>query len=189
MRIQVEKLKIGHMEISKPTEKEYNDFFKVYIDLVPTDNLLLALRESNDNLVKLFRNIPPEIEVFRYDTNKWSIKEVLMHIIDFERYMTFKAFVSLRNDHETILHHPKREHYLFNAGSEKRNLNDLIPEFISVRSATISLFQHSAVQQLSHIVNHANENHAISARALGFALVGHSLHHMEIIKERYVVMT
>ena len=177
------------MIISKPTDKEFNDFFRVYIDLVPTDDLLLALRESNNDLIKLFKSIPQEIEVFRYDTNKWSIKEVLMHIIDFERYFAFKAFVSLRNDHETILHHPKREHYLFNAGTEKRNLSDLIPEFISVRSATISLFEHVSIPQLPHIVSHANASHAISACALGFALVGHCLHHMEIIKERYVVFS
>jgi hypothetical protein len=174
------------MKIAKPTEQETNDFFKKYIDLVKHTDLLTALHENQESLVELFSGIPSEIEVFRYDTNKWSIKEVLMHLIDFERYLTFKAFVSMRNDNETLLNHPNRENYLFHAHTETRSLNDLIPEFLSVRSSTISLFKHADLSQLTHTGNHANANHAISARALGFALAGHSIHHMQIINERYL---
>ena len=174
------------MKIAKPTEQETNDFFKKYIDLVKHTDLVTALLENQASLVKLFRGIPSEIEVFRYDTNKWSIKEVLLHLIDFERYFTFKAFVSVRNDSETPLNHPNRENYLFHAHSETRSLNDLIPEFLSVRSATISLFQHADLSQLTNTGNHINPNHAISGRAMGFALTGHSIHHMQIISERYL---
>ncbi|HTE26031.1 DinB family protein [Flavitalea sp.] len=174
------------MKIAKPAEQETNDFFRKYIDLVKHTDLLSALHENQESLTQLFSGIPSEIEVFRYDTNKWSIKEVLMHLIDFERYLTFKAFVSMRNDNETALNHPNREHYLFHAHTEKRSLNDLIPEFLSVRSATISLFQHTDLSQLTHTGNPINPNHAISGRAMGFALTGHSIHHMSIISERYL---
>ncbi|MHA4843930.1 DinB family protein [Flavitalea antarctica] len=174
------------MKITKPTEQETNVFYNKYIDLVEQPDLVGALRENHDKAVSLFSSIPPEIEVFRYDTNKWSIKEVLMHIIDFERYLFFKAFVSLRNDTVTHLHHPDRDHYLQNAHTETRSLTDLIPEFSAVRSATISLFRHANPFQLSHTVLHNNANHAISARAIGFAIAGHSIHHMRIISERYL---
>jgi hypothetical protein len=183
---QLFKPKSDHMKIAKPAEQETNDFFKKYIDLVKHTDLVIALYENQESLVKLFSGIPSEIEVFRYDTNKWSIKEVLMHLIDFERYFAFKAFVSMRNDNETLLNHPNRENYLFNAHLETRSLNDLVPEFISVRSATISLFHHAHLSQLTHIGNHINPNHAISARAIGFAITGHCIHHMQIISERYL---
>jgi hypothetical protein len=174
------------MKIAKPTEQETNVFYNKYIDLVEQTDLVSALRENHDLLINLFSSIPPEIEVFRYDANKWSIKEVLMHLVDFERYLAFKALVSMRNDIETPLYHPNRDHYLFNAHTETRSLVDLIPEFSSVRSATISLFKHANSSQLTHTTNHVQANHAISARALGFAIAGHSIHHMQIISERYL---
>ena len=174
------------MKIAKPTEQEMNDFYKKYIDLVRYTDLVTALQENQESLVELFSGIPSEIEVFRYDTNKWSIKEVLMHLIDFERYLTFKAFVSMRSDNETLLNHPDRDNYLFHAHSETRSLDDLVPEFLAVRSSTITLFQHADLSQLTHTGNHVNGNHAISARAIGFALAGHSIHHMQIINERYL---
>lgn len=174
------------MKIAKPAEQETNVFFNKYIDLVKHPDLLVALHENQDKMIRFFNAIPSEIEVFRYDTNKWSIKEVLMHLIDFERYFTFKAFVSMRNDNETALYHPGREHYLVNAYTETRSLADLIPEFISVRSSTISLFQHANISQLNHTGHHVNPNHAISARAMGFALTGHSIHHMQVISEKYL---
>jgi hypothetical protein len=174
------------MKIAKPTEQETNVFYNKYIDLVEQTDLISALRDNHDLVINLFSSIPPEIEVFRYDTNKWSIKEVLMHLIDFERYLTFKAFVSMRNDNETSLYHPDRDHYLLNAHSETRSLEDLIPEFSSVRSATISLFRHANTFQLTHTANHNQANHAISGRAIGFAITGHSIHHMQIISERYL---
>ena len=172
--------------IAKPTERESNHFFNKYVDLVHEDDLLKALQQNKEALIALFRTIPPAIEVFRYDANKWSIKEVLMHVIDFERYLSFKAFVSLRNDRDTTLFHPNRDHYLVNAYTETRSLTDLIPEFIAVRSATISLFDFTNIAQLTNTVNHVNTNYAISTRAIGFAIVGHSLHHMQILKERYL---
>ncbi|RYF90955.1 MAG: DinB family protein, partial [Chitinophagaceae bacterium] len=127
------------MTISRPIETEYNDFFKGYVNGVPQDDLITALRQTGEEVARVFKSIPPEIEVFRYDTNKWSIKEVLMHLADYERYFAFKALVALRNDTDTVLYHPKREHYLFNAGCEKRHLADLVPEFEITRAATISL--------------------------------------------------
>jgi len=172
--------------IAKPTEKESNQFFNKYVDLVTQDDLIKALQHNKEALLSLFSTIPPAIEVFRYDAHKWSIKEVLMHIIDFERYLSFKAFVSLRDDDNTMLFHPNRDHYLINAFTETRSLTDLLPEFVATRCATISLFQFANIEQLTNTVNHVNPNHAISARAIGFAIVGHSLHHMQIIRERYL---
>lgn len=174
------------MKISKPVGGEINTFYARYVDLVKEPDLLTALPENQQALISLFKDIPAEIEVFRYDTNKWSIKEVLLHIIDFERYFGFKAFVTLRNDRETVLNHPGRDHYLFNAHAETRSLADLIPEFISVRSATISLFRQAGLPSSASTGNHLQENHAVSARAIGFAIVGHSMHHMNTINERYL---
>ena len=174
------------MKIPRPAQTEYNEFYQKYIDLITQDDLLVALAENRDALVRLFGSIPPAIEVFRYDANKWSIKEVLLHITDFERYLNFKAFVSIRNDKDTIISHPDREQYLFNSHTETRSIADLLPEFVSVRSSTISLFEHVNVAQLSNTGRHSNDVHAISARALGFAIAGHSVHHIRIIRERYL---
>lgn len=174
------------MNISRPTEGEYALAYKVYLDLPPQNELIAALEVNNDELISLFRSIPTAIEVFRYDTGKWSIKEVLMHIIDFERYLSFKAFVSSRNDTTSVLYHPSRDHYLFNAGVEHRTLCDLITEFESVRAATISLFKSAPPSHLTKITSHVDKTHACSARAYGFCIVGHAIHHMQIIQEKYL---
>jgi hypothetical protein len=174
------------MTISKPAPEEYNDFYQKYIDLVTQPHLIDALITNREAVLQLFQSIPAEIEVFRYDTNKWSIKEVLMHIIDFERYLSFKALVSLRNDVKTIVYHPNRDEYLFHSHPETRSLADIVPEFVSVRNATISLFEHAGSPQLSLVANHINNAHGISARALGFATAGHSIHHLKVIREKYL---
>ncbi|MET0243492.1 MAG: DinB family protein [Flavitalea sp.] len=174
------------MKILRPAVSEYTDFYLKYIDLVQDEELVTALEKNGHDVVRVFSDVPAEIEVFRYDTNKWSIKEVLMHIIDFERYFTFKAFVSMRNDLDTIIYHPKRDHYLFNSATEHRHLNDLLPEFTAVRSATISLYRNACEAQLKQAVKHENEAHVLSARALGFALTGHAIHHLNVIRERYL---
>jgi DinB family protein len=174
------------MQIQRPAANEYNEFYQKYIDLVKQTDLLTALADNRDAIVHLIQSIPAAIEVFRYDTNKWSIKEVLMHITDFERYIAFKAFVSLRNDVDTVIYHPNREHYLYHSHTETRSLADLLPEFLSVRAATLSLFRHANISQLLHTGNHANTAHAVSSRALGFAIVGHTIHHMRVIREKYL---
>ncbi len=174
------------MNISRPKDGECSPFYLRYLELPPHDELLTALEHNRLSMVRLFESIPPAIEVFRYDTGKWSIKEVLMHITDFERYLSFKAFVSLRDDNTTILYHPQRDRYLFNAGTEHRTLADLVPEFNTVRAATISMFQSAPPSHLSKLTNHADTAHACSARAYGFCMVGHAIHHMQIIEERYL---
>src|SRR3954462_14711669 len=115
-------MKSDLMNIAKPTGNESNLFYNKYVDLVSEADLIPALQLNSKAMVDLFANIPSEIEVFRYDTNKWSIKEVLMHIIDFERYISFKAFVTLRNDLDTIVYHPNRDKYMWNSYTETRSL-------------------------------------------------------------------
>lgn len=174
------------MNIAKPTGPESNPFYDKYVELVNEPDLIPALQVNGKAMIELFAGIPSEIEVFRYDTNKWSIKEVLLHIIDFERYLAFKTFVTLRNDVDTVIYHPQRDKYLSNAYPETRSLSDLVPEFVSVRSASISMFEHANFSQLTHITNHENINHAVSARTLGFSIAGHCIHHMKIISEKYL---
>jgi uncharacterized damage-inducible protein DinB len=172
---------------SKPPADQYTDLYRSYIDLVAGDvDLLTILDRQHKEILQCFSALPADKADYRYAPGKWSVKELLMHMVDAERYMSFKSFVTMRGDKETVLHHMNREVYLENAVVAQKTISSILQEFTAVRQATIALFRSIPEGKEGLVANHANPRHAISAAALGYAIAGHAAHHEKVLRERYI---
>jgi hypothetical protein len=171
------------MNLSQLDENEYNPHYKHYILELGNVDLFEILMVSSDELLETIKDLSEEKMVFRYEEGKWSIKELLQHLIDTERIMSYRALRFSRND-ATELPGFDENWYVDNSNGNDRNSIELIEEFTCIRSASISLFK-SFTDEMLLLSGTANESD-ITVRALGFIIAGHQMHHLKIIKERYL---
>ena len=165
----------------KPTE--YHPYYKSYIDKAADDHIVHGLLNNLNTVTEFLSEIPDEKHDYAYASGKWSIKEVVLHIIDTERIFAYRALRIARGD-TTPLAGFEQNDYVRNANTLNRSLASLIDEYKTVRSATISLFNsldESALESLGEA-----SGAPISTRALGYIITGHENHHLEVIKERYL---
>ena len=168
----------------RPLPGDYNPYFQGYIDLVPDGDLLDLLYANTWLVTDFLERIPVEKHNYRYAPDKWNIKELLIHIIDVERVMCYRALVAARGDNKTPLH-PMDDHlYVQNAVVAGRLYDDLVAEFGAVRNATKKLYETLSEKQLSFKADAVG--YPITARALGYIIMGHVLHHMDVIKKHYL---
>jgi uncharacterized damage-inducible protein DinB len=154
-----------------------------YFDLVQTDNLLFELKQDLDRTVSFFLSIPSEKEHFAYQDGKWTIAQLLRHVIDCERIFAYRALRFARLD-KTNLAGFDEDFYMASLLSQEEHLSDLIEEFKSVRQATISFFE--TLNDVMLDFQGTANNLKISARAIGFCVIGHNIHHQRVIAERYL---
>lgn len=165
------------------TENEYAPFYSGYIKGLGAVDLLDILTTSEGEVIAALQNLSKEQSVFRYAEGKWTIKELIQHIIDAERVLSYRALRFARND-DTDLPGFDEDWYVDNSSGNDRDLSDLLHEFSQVRAATISLFKSFSSEVLT-LSGTANGN-PMTVRALGFIIAGHAMHHLKIIKERYL---
>ncbi len=171
-----------HIEF--PSPNEYPIYAEMYMELVKKDGSLIEqLKSSLDRTKSLIRSISNEELDFRYAKDKWSIKEVLVHIIDDERIYGYRALCFARND-KTNLPGFEQEDYNLNSDTSERTIENIIEEYEALRLSTITLFSGLSEKSLERI-GVANGNKA-SARALGYHILGHDLHHIRIIENLYL---
>ena len=170
--------------IEKPKKGEFPDYASMYIDLVANDGKLL--RHLWDNLSvtkKLIEPLTEDALLYRYAEGKWSIKEVLVHIVDDERIYAYRALRFARND-KTELPGFDQEPFALNSNADKRSIKSIIEEYEAVRLSTITLFDGLSDEVMLRR-GVANNNEA-TVRALGYHIAGHELHHINLIKTRYL---
>ena len=170
--------------MQRPEISEYKSYFQYYIDLVDKGNFFDVLDENAKFLIEYFNNVPKELLNHKYAEDKWTVKEVLMHIIDTERAFAFRAFVCARGDADTPLHGIDENLYAANINVTDRTIESLIDEFIAVRNNSKALFENLSDKQSMFLGN--GITYKISARALGYIIIGHVKHHINIISERYL---
>jgi hypothetical protein len=159
------------------------EYFQRYLSLVEGDDVLKPLRKSGKQLVKLLRKIPKKKIDYAYAPGKWTIKEMLQHIIDAERVFGYRALRFARKD-PTPLPGFEEKDWAANAQSSGRKWNVLIEEFTTVRKSTEILFESFKSDQL--LAAGTASNFPINVLAIGYICSGHVLHHIHIIKERYL---
>ena len=174
---------MNNTTISRPDETEYLPYFGKYISLVPEGDIIDLLSRQLDETLGLLREIPESQAGFRYGDDKWSIKELVGHVIDAERIFAYRALRFARND-QTPLAGFEQDDYIRNAAFDERSLNDLASEFESVRRSTIYLFKQLDAEA-SMRAGLANGS-KISVRALAYSIAGHELHHRSILRDRYL---
>ncbi len=164
---------------------EFNPYFAIYIEPAVTRNLDIVplleqgFKETND----FFNNIPAHKECYAYAEQKWTIREILQHLIDTERIFSYRALCIARND-KTNLPGFDENDFARNSKANKRTMPELTEEFKAVRHATLSLFKSFETEDWTKAGMAGNSE--ISVRAIGFILAGHAIHHERIIKERYL---
>ena len=159
------------------------DYFFRYINLVKEEDLSKALKKNTKQFLKLLKNIPKKKHDFAYEDGKWTIKQLLQHIIDSERVFAVRALWFARKDPNG---QPGFDENIWgnNAVVENRKWNDLVKEFILLRLSTELLFKSFTNENLN-TTGLANYNQ-VSVAALGFIVAGHVTHHMNVLKERYL---
>lgn len=158
-------------------------FYQGYLNSVKEDDLLDALKKNTRQFRKFLDKIPGKKINYAYAEGKWTVKELLQHIIDAERVFVYRALSFARKDPANLP--PFDENvWAITAKAPKRKWNDLVDEFKSLRAANLAFFASLDEEQLQQMgtVN----NNIISVIGLGFVVAGHVAHHMRIISERYL---
>jgi len=171
------------MNATNLNDNEYASFYSSYVKRLGNADLLEVLKTSELEVLDSLSDLPEEKYLYRYAEGKWTIKELLLHIIDAERVFTYRALRFARKD-STDLPGFDEDWYVDHCYANERTASDLLKEFSEVRAATIRLFKSFSEETLM-LSGTANGN-AMSVRALGFIIAGHALHHLQIIKERYL---
>jgi hypothetical protein len=169
--------------LGRPSQNEYGSFYSGYISLVPEENCRELLLKSITELEVQLSGIPEERSTFKYGPDKWTIVQLLQHIIDTERIFSYRALCIARG--ETMLLPGFNEvDYAKAATAEHRTLEEMKNEFIHLRKSVVYMFTGFDEKAFSRM-GIASET-PVSVRALGYMIVGHSRHHFNILKERYL---
>lgn len=167
----------------RPQPGEYAPYFERYISLVPGHDVLAALEDQRRQMLLLLSGRTEADGDLRYAPGKWSLKEVLGHINDTERIMSYRALRISRGD-ATPLAGFEQDDYIRNGPFAHCTLADLIEDYIAVRRATVSLLRNLDPTAWSRRgVANANE---VTVRALAYTIAGHELHHRKIVEEKYL---
>lgn len=169
--------------MNRPERTEYDPYYERYVSLVENDEILDTLGTQSIKLNALLSGMPEERGEFRYADGKWSIKELLGHLIDGERMFAYRLFRISRGD-QTPIEGFEQDGYIENAHSDERSFSDLLDEFSLLRRANM-LFFNNLTPEAWDRVGTAN-NVKISVRALVYIMAGHIEHHLAILKERYL---
>lgn len=166
----------------RPLPTTFPSYFNNYIKLVPEENVLAALKDNAQKSGVFFSKISEEQSVYKYAKDKWTVKEIVQHIIDTERIFAYRALAIARGD-TAVLPSFDENKYAANSLANQRTWKELTEEFQSVRHSTIFLFdsfQGDTLNQSGKI-----SDYQMTVLALGFTSAGHVIHHMNIIRERY----
>ncbi|HVU66811.1 MAG TPA: DinB family protein [Ktedonobacteraceae bacterium] len=170
--------------IQKPLAGEYAPYAIMYIDLVPDDGLLLQhLQDNLEALERLVAGLSDAQLSTPCAAGEWTIKEILVHIIDTERMFAYRALRFARND-ATALASFEQDDYVANSGANARGIDDILAELRAVRAASIALF--NSLSEEAWTRSGLASGHRLSVRAAAYQVAGHEQHHVKSIKENYL---
>lgn len=170
--------------MKRPTSNEYPAFYKNYVDNVKTENIIKELTNQVLDIQAIISEIPEDRENYVYAEGKWTIKEIIGHIIDTERIFGYRAMRFARKD-KTPLSGFDESAFVTNGKFQNQTLYSLAHEFAIVREANLSLFKVWDEEALSQM-GVANDV-SISVRAILYIIAGHATHHINVIKSKYLL--
>ena len=166
----------------RPEASEFAEYYTGYISKVPGADIISFLEQQLESTTSLLRSIDEAKGDYRYEAGKWSIKELLGHIIDGERVFSYRALVFARND-STSLPGFDQDPWSKNANYANLTMKEIVDEFEAVRRSTIQLFRHldASAWDRAGVAN----NNRMTTRAAAFIIACHTEHHLAILKSRY----
>lgn len=171
------------MRSDQLTKEEYAIWYSPYIATLNEVDLMEELEISVHRLIKFIQAIPMDKFDYRYAQGKWTIKDILQHLIDSERVFSYRALRFSRNDRTELPGFEENE-YAVTANGNSRSIMELLTELSAVRQATILLFKTFSEEVLMR--KGIASNNQMSVRAIGFVIIGHQNHHQAIFCERYL---
>lgn len=167
----------------RPSPEHYASFYKGYVDLADTENIMDTLRSNSLKAIPFLEAIPTDKWIYRYAADKWTPKEMLVHLIDSERIFAYRALRISRGD-QTPLSGFDQDKYVPESAANGRDATSIIQEFHLTRQATLALFD-NLQDTMWDRVGVASDT-PISVRALAFIICGHEIHHFNILRQRYL---
>lgn len=171
------------MFISKPLQSEFAAFYAGYVSQVEEGDIVATLKNAQEQTKKLLENISEEKGLYAYAPEKWTIKEVIEHIIDTERIFAYRFLRVYRGD-ATPLPSFEQNEYVKNANSNKRTLQSLAKELYAVREANLLMLENLDESKLDFQGTMSGKT--VTPRALLYIMAGHEAHHINILKTRYL---
>lgn len=169
--------------MAKPIEGTFPEHFANYINKVPETDLKVAFGVQQDMIDSFFQSIPPEKHEYAYAEGKWTLKEMIQHIIDAERIFCYRALSIARGEKQSLPGFDEDE-YAANSHANNRDWKSLCDELKAVRLTTVQLFNSFNEADLDR--SGIGNGKAITVNALGFISIGHLNHHAQVINERYL---
>ncbi|MBS1743702.1 MAG: DinB family protein [Bacteroidetes bacterium] len=170
--------------MAKPVKGTYPSYYETYIDKVKEDDLFEALEAQEELISAFLDNISEEKSQHAYAPGKWTVKELLQHVIDAERVFSYRALRFARKD-ETALPAFDENNYAANSFANERTWKSLVEEMKTVRRSTRQLFESFNKDMLAN--TGIASDRPVNVQALGFIIIGHFLHHKNVIASKYLV--
>jgi hypothetical protein len=167
----------------RPQKEDYIPYFDYYINLIPEADVISALKNNHQSILQYFKSIPSEKIDYAYAEAKWTVKQLINHILDTERILSYRALRFGRGDGQ-LLPGFEEDEYVANAFLKNTTLEIQLEEFDAIRRSTILLFQQFSDNQL--LLKGQMASGVVNVLALGYMICGHTQHHVNIIKERYL---
>lgn len=171
------------LEIEHPSKNEFDSYYQGYIEKVEGKQLSLTLRQQRAKMIELIDGLTEEQADYRYAPGKWSVKEVLGHLLDTERVFVYRA-MSIARDEKQSLPGFDQDEYVRTGNFDQRSVESLKTEYEAVRNATIALFE--SLDEASWLKTGTANDVTVSVRAIGYIVPGHEAHHLAILRERYL---
>lgn len=161
---------------------EYGEYYDRYVQHSNGSDLLKLFSENRAEMIEIFKNLNDKKALYRYEPNKWSIKELLGHLIDTERIFNYRALALARGERNSLSGYD-HDQYMKNVNFNRFSVKDLQRQYSVTRDYTIELFGSfdDDVLQSKGVVNGT----PFTVRALGYVIAGHEIHHRSILQERY----
>ncbi len=169
--------------LERPQAREIAPYYQRYIDLADGRDLIEALVNAGEHLRAVVRSVPPGKAGHAYAPGKWTIEQLLQHVVDCERVFGYRALTFARND-ATALPGFEEDDWAAATLNSGRTLRQVMAEHDAVRSATLSFYEGCTAEEL---MAHGTANgNPFSVRALGWAIAGHAVHHANVLRDRYL---
>jgi hypothetical protein len=171
--------------VDRLNKSEYATFFQPYITVLSDNDMGIIenLKYSHKKAIDFLGNINEGKQTYRYSKDKWTVKEIVQHIMDAERVFNYRALRISRKD-SIDLPGFDENHFVKHSNANQRDYNILLDEFSSLRKTTIYLY--ASFTDVAILEKGKINGNTMSVRALGYLTSGHLLHHLDVIKSRYL---
>ena len=168
---------------ARPETNEYAAYYEKYVSLVPDADITVTLARQNEETLALLGTVTEERAGFRYEPGKWSIKQVVGHLIDAERIFAYRALAIARGERQA-LPGMEQDKYMAHADFDARTLADLAEEFAHVRRSNVLMLRGLDAEAWQR--RGVASDNEVTVRALAYIIAGHEAHHVQVLRTRYL---